>query len=125
MLPYQKLLFNMNIHHKNIISVRKGYFVIKFNNLYHITIYQDQWDDYFMQTKLPYYLFHISSNNIENRCSSYFWVDRDTNKIKGIDEKYFKYEQPSYSFFGSTRKPCEMKEIKSILSRFQSILDEV
>ncbi len=90
---------------------------------YHISIFQDQWNNYESISNKPYYLFHISSNNEIDRCSSYFWVDKFDLKIKKIPNTYFKYNQPMYDFFSSTRNNCDYNKIKYILTQFQKMLN--
>lgn len=107
------------------LTIKPEYFVInKPGSQYHITVYQNQWDDYEKEIAKPYHLFHISSNRVENRCSSYFWVNRITYKIRSIPTKYFKYNQNKYSLTTSTRSPCLLKDILRTLRYFQKILDE-
>ncbi len=123
MFTYDKLinlLINQNMYP---ISIKKKYVVIMFPGInYHVTIFRDQWDDYEKITKKPYNMFHVSSNNEYNRCSSYFWVSKNTNKIKNIPEQFFIYNQPNYTFFSSTRSPCDLGHIESLLAKFQKIL---
>lgn len=115
-----------NTSHQYRLSIKNIYFVIMIPNAnYHISIFQDQWDNYETITDNPYYLFHISSDNEINRCSSYFWVRKSDLKIKKIPLKYFKYNQPEYNFNSSTRNQCNHQEIKPILSFFQKILDKL
>jgi len=122
MLPYQKLIDYLK-QHKYPITIKPKYSVITVpGNNYHITIFQDQWDDYENTSGKPYYLFHVSSNNEIDRCSSYFWVDKNSLRIKRIPQKYFMYVQPTYSFHSSTRNPCHLGEIKNVLKKFQTIL---
>jgi hypothetical protein len=105
------------------LYTKKDYFMVQFFHAdYHITIYSDQWDLYQKQTGLPYHLFHISSNKIDPKCSTYFWVDIHTNQIKHIPSKYFLYGQESYGYNKSTRFPCEYYLIKPLLKRFQKLL---
>ena len=107
-------------------SVKSNYIVISFKrSSHHITIFKDQWDDYthdMTSNNGRYHLFHISSNKETNKCSTYFWVDRNTLAIKEIPSRYFKYEQPSYDFNSSTRRSCENKNVYKILYFFQKIL---
>ena len=105
------------------ITIKSNYIVINVSGSdYHITIFVDQWDDYEEVSYKPYYLFHISSNGETDRCSSYFWVDKKTNRIKKIPRKYFNYNQPTYNFFSSTRSPCHLRDIEFLLKVFQRIL---
>lgn len=94
---------------------------------YHITIYQDQWDDYEWITRKPYYLFHVSSNSSNNldRCSSYFWVNKTNYHIRKIPSKYFMYNQPTFDFMSSTRNPCKLSEIIPLLKKFQKIINAI
>lgn len=124
MLSYHELLKRLKNQHLYPISIKTNYVVIMFPGLkYHITIYQEQWDDYERVSGKPYNLFHISSNGENNRCSSYFWVSIYTNKIKKIPRYFFMYNQSNYTFFSSTRSPCHLWEIKPLLKEFQKILD--
>jgi len=104
------------------IHVKDIYTIIQFHNYdYHITIYQDQWDDYKIETKLPYYLFHITSGH-SSKCSTYFWVDIATNLISPIPDTHFQYNQTDYDFYRSTRSPCDPKPLKYGLKRFQKLI---
>lgn len=126
MVTYKQLARYLKKYHKHFISIKKNYLIIIFPNLnYHITVFKDQWDDYQKVTDLPYHLFHISSNNVDNRCSSYFWVNKYNLHIKNIPKNYFKYNQPDYSFYGSTRNMCSSNSIKHMLQVFQKILKVV
>lgn len=107
---------------KNLV-IRRDYLVIKYDDIdYHVTIFKDQWDDYYQKTGRPYYLFHISTNDPVNKCSTYLWVDILTHGITMVPPKYFKYEQSSFDFNGSTRKPCDINKILILIKRFQKIL---
>ncbi|XWV26907.1 hypothetical protein QJ857_gp0143 [Tupanvirus soda lake] len=126
MLPYQLLLKHLKSQHLYPVSIKPNYCVIMAPGMnYHITIFQEQWDDYEKVSGKPYYLFHISSNDENNRCSSYFWVTKYTNRVKKIPRKYFLYNQPNYTFFSSTRNPCHLWDVKPLLKIFQSILDTI
>jgi len=126
MITYNELISFLKKQHSYPVSVKKKYVVIIIpNKKYHITIFEDQWDDYTNITGLPYHLFHISSDNEENRCSSYFWVDRSTNRIKNIPHKFFKYNQETYNFYSSTRNPCNYSDIKFLLKKFQKIIKKI
>lgn len=108
------------------ISIKKNYSIITLPNIqYHVTIFQDQWDNYQEKINLDKHLFHISSDKIDNRCSSYFWVDMNNHKIQKIPEEYFSYGQEDFSFNKSTRQPCNLNEIKILLKIFQKILIEM
>lgn len=125
MITYKKILLYLTKQHKYKIIIKKDYFIITNLNRkenFHITVFQDQWDKYWKVTKKPYHLFHISSNDNINRCSTYFWVDIYTYRIKKIPSKYFKYNQKSYGFYSSTRNPCNYYYIKPLLLVFQKIL---
>ena len=126
MLSYQELINYLLSQDKYQYSIKPLYTVIHLPTYpdYHITIYQDQWDDYKLNTGKPYHLFHISSNDEQNRCSSYFWVGTNTNKIQKIPRKYFKYNQPIYDYFSSTRSPCELKKVIPLLKILQKIINE-
>jgi hypothetical protein len=121
-ITYDDIVEFLRNQKKFSFSVKKNYMVINVPRTnYHITVFQDQWDDYYKETKLPYHLFHISSEDKNNRCSSYFWVNFQ-NKVVSIPPKYFRYNQPNYSFFSSTRFPCNIREIKHHLKVFSKIL---
>src|SRR5438132_437164 len=79
---------------------KNNYIVIQFPNCdNHVTIFQDQWDQYYSDTGLHYYLFHITSNDSTNICSSYFWIDMETNLIKKIPPMYFEYNQKKFGLY--------------------------
>lgn len=125
-MKYSKLSFYLKKQHQYPVSVRKNYTVITVpNTKYHITIFQDQWDNYQSVSKKRYHLFHISSDQEDNRCSSYFWVDKNNYRIQKIPKKYFSYQQSNYSFFSSTRKPCNLKNIIKHLVIFQRLLKQI
>lgn len=125
MVSYQKLV-NYCRKKKYKISIKKNYFVISIPKFdYHITVFQDQWDDYEKDSGRPYHLFHISSDKEENRCSSYFWVNKNNNRIQNIPKEFFSYNQPNYSFYASTRSPCPYKSIKKLLRTFQKMLNKI
>lgn len=125
MITYQTLITNLKSQPNTKIYIKNIYTVIIFLNEpnYHVTIYKDQWDLYEKTIELPYYLFHISANETEPKCSTYFWVDKLDHHIKIIPEKYFKYEQPIFSFEMSTRKPCDFDKIKHVVEQFQRLLE--
>lgn len=126
MITYEQLSAYLKKQHEYPVSFRKNYFVIMVRGTkYHITVFQDQWNDYEKVTTLPFHLFHISSDSEENRCSSYFWVDRNTYKIRRIPGEFFKYNQPSYDFYSSTRSRCQLREISPLLKVFQRILNKI
>ena len=104
-------------------NIRKLYFVIAVpKSGHHITVYENYWDDYETVTGHPYYMFHISSNNENDRCSSYYWVDKRDLFIIDIPESAFKYEQPEYDFTRSTRKPCSDIATERARDLFQKFL---
>ncbi|AAV50963.1 hypothetical protein [Acanthamoeba castellanii mimivirus] len=127
MIITYKLLRNYLLDQdKYHITVKNNYLVISVPDIdYHVTVFQDQWDDYFKFTKKPYHLFHISSNSEINKCSSYFWVGLYENRIQNIPRKYFKYNQDEYNFYSSTRSPCVLKELTLLLKHFQYILNKI
>jgi len=104
--------------------IKENYVMIKFSpqDTYHITIYRDQWNDFRKITGLAYHLFHISSEKIIPKCSTYFWVNTKNLLIKKIPPEYFKYGQDQFSMQSSTRYPCSYSRIKHILQKFQKIL---
>lgn len=123
-ITYDKLISTIPIKVKLVVKDKYSMIIIP-KSKYHITIFRDQWDEYKSTTNLNYHLFHITSNSADIKCSTYFFVDSNTNRIKKIPNKYFKYEQESYGFSASTRSPCEYKSIKRELNYFQKILDYV
>lgn len=130
MITYQNLIKILSKQKYFKLRIKDKYLILRpidkiAKSNYHITIYQDQWDDYRKITKMPYYLFHISSNSIENKCSSYFRISIRKNKIGSIPNKYFKYNQPTYSFYQSTRFPCKISDIYLLLKYFQKILNSI
>lgn len=125
-ITYSILINYLENQKRYPISIKNNYTVINFPSTnYHITIYQDQWDEYSSVTGLPYHLFHISSEDTEDRCSSYFWVRRSDNRIQAIPKKYFRYNQPNYNFYSSTRFPCKLKYIRFHLKSFSRILSKI
>jgi hypothetical protein len=125
MISYKNIIdYLIDYKHNYSYSIKSSYIVIN-NGKYHITIYQDQWDDYENANGKPYHLFHISLNDINNRCSSYFWVNKSNYHIRKIPTKYFMYNQPTYSFFSSTRSPCKLSEIISTIKLFQKIINDI
>lgn len=126
MITYDNLLSNLQKQRHYHISAKNNYFVLLVSgSKYHITVFRDQWDDYENISNLPFHLFHISSDSEQNRCSSYFWVDKKSRRIKKIPGKYFQYNQPSYDFFSSTRSPCKLSDIKFLLKIFQRIINKI
>lgn len=127
MLSYQQLSSYLKYQRYFRINKRKDYLVLTNKTIqnYHVTIYRDQWDDYETVTKLPYYLFHISSNEEKSKCSSYFWVDKHNLKIKTIPKKYFQYGQPDYGYYSSTRQPCQPNEIRPLIELFRLFLKKM
>ena len=133
-MDYQKLVHFLKLKFSEFITIKEKYIIFSIpkantntnansNADHHITIFKDQWDDYASITRKPYHLFHISSNNTDNRCSSYFWVGLNTLKIQKIPRGQFLYNQPTYNFYASTRQPCQLKEIMYLLISFQKILN--
>ena len=126
MVSYEQLIAYLKKQHEYPASFKNNYIVIMVRGTqYHITVFQDQWNDYEKVTSLPYHLFHISSDIANNRCSSYFWVDKNTYRIKKIPGQYFKYSQPSYDFYSSTRNRCKLGSIRQLLKAFQRILNRL
>lgn len=109
---------------KFVIHFKSDYFIIQFpKHKYHVTIYQGQWDSYYVETGLPYNLFHITSET-DSKCSTYFWVN-SKKQINPIPKKFFVYEQPTYSLKASTRPKCQTKKLIPILWSFQKILNQI
>ena len=126
MVSYEQLVVYLKMQHEYPVTFKKDYFVIMMRGKpYHITVFRDQWNDYEGITGLPYHLFHISSDNANNRCSSYFWVDKDSYRIKKIPGKYFNYNQPKYDFYSSTRNRCQLSSIRPFLKIFQRVLNKL
>ena len=124
MLSYETLLLALKNDKKYKTSIKNNYFVTMPNNFkdLHITVYKDQWDSYETVTSLPYHMFHISSNSNDNRCSSYFWVNKHTLHIQPVSDKHFKYNQDTYDFYNSTRSPCSTKVTDPYIKNFQNKL---
>lgn len=134
MISYTQLQQYLLENYHDVTSVTRNYTVINmkdnksesdsFENItdYHITIYKDQWDEYETVIGKPYYMFHISSNQYLNRCSSYFWVEKSTGSIKKIPGKYFQYNCETFSFSQSTRTPCNTHFCDKVNKLFQKIL---
>lgn len=121
MISFEKLYQKLSRHPQ--ITIKKNYLVIcPIGQKYHITVFKDQWNDYKKVTKMDYHLFHISTNATESKCSSYFWVDTDTYQILNIPPKYFKYNKNYFSFYTSTRQPCDLREIRPVKYYFQKLL---
>jgi hypothetical protein len=123
MITYKQLVESLQKQNRYDIVIKKNYIVINIPGYnYHITIFEDQWNEYWLAVNSDYHLFHISSNDSNNtKCSSYFRVDFNGN-IHNIPAKMFLYNQDHFSFFASTRSPCNYKEIKPILIKFQKLL---
>ena len=126
MLSYNKLISYLKNQDEYMYSVKPLYVVVYIPRMqYHITIYQDQWDEYENVSNKPYHLFHISSNKEFNRCSSYFWVDKNNHRISKIPIKYFTYNQPIFNFFTSTRNSCKPSDVLiPLLKVFQKIINQ-
>lgn len=125
MISYDILSKYLQKYYKYNTNIRDKYLVITNHNIskkYHITIFRDQWDDYSTVTTLPFHLFHLSSDDVDNRCSSYFWINKKNYLIQKIPNKYFQYNQPVYNFSNSTRSPCNFTELSPLLKFFQKIL---
>lgn len=123
MITYDDLITYLKNQSTYLFTIKKNYLVILIPNIdYHITVFADQWDNYELSMYKPYHLFHISSNSEVERCSSYYWVDKEMYRIRKIPKKYFKYNQPTYGFDSSTRSPCDFVNVKNLLTHFQKIL---
>lgn len=104
------------------ITIYPTYFMIHTRNMpYHITIFRDQWDNY---PDKEYHLFHITHEEDDKKCSSYFWMTNDL-KIKNIPSTRFKYDQEDFSMFSSSRGYCKSKTVKVIRVNFQKLLDRI
>jgi hypothetical protein len=135
MLSYRKLVSFLYKQKHFPVNSKPAYIVITIpKTRYHITIFADQWDDYQKVTNMPYYLFHISSDDTiqgatsgysQDRCSSYFWVRKTDLNILPIPSKYFKYSQPDFDFYKSTRNPCNYNDISPIVGQFQNLLHTI
>ena len=123
-INYDKLILILKSSIK--LYIKDKYFMIMIPKLgYHISIFRDQWDEYKSKTNRNYHLFHITSNDANNKCSTYYYVDLYTNRIKKIPNEYFLYNQDTYGFYSSTRSQCEYKLIKPGLKYFQKILNSI
>lgn len=132
-LTYDALLHNIKYHFNNTVFnnviPRKGYFVINLNSsstnpshYYHITVFQDQWDDYISPSKKVAKLFHITHEI--TKCSLYLLL---TNKlqIEMVNNKDFKYEQPDFSHHSSTRQKCVDDSLNIIINQFQIVINRL
>jgi hypothetical protein len=108
MITYDDIKHLKNLDISLKVSIKVNYVVLTMQDVndYHITIYEEQWDYYSDLTGFKYYLFHISSNNMDNRCSTYFWVDIENLDIIDIPPRYFKYDQSNFDMYASTRSKC-------------------
>ena len=126
MITYQKLWNKLLRQRKYPTTVKNNYLVVSVPGTnYHISVFTDQWNDYERSSGKPYHLFHISSNDEKNRCSSYFWVNKKNYRIQNIPLKFFTYNEPSYSFYSSTRSPCHLSDVKRLLQAFQELLNRI
>mgnify|MGYP003445655108 FL=1 len=128
MVTYNNIKDIVNIKTPFKISIKSNYLVLSIPKIseYHITVYENQWDYYSDFTDFEYYLFHISSNSTENRCSTYYWVKTSGLNIVDIPSNYFRYEQETYDMFSSTRKKCNKNEsIFLLLSMFEHALKQL
>jgi hypothetical protein len=121
-LPYKRLINIIKRGTNYKLVIKKEYSVLLICKNFHISIFQDQWDNYEKLVNMPYYLFHVSSNESTGKCSTYFWVDKETLQIKNIPDKFFKYESETYDHTKSTRSKCKFIDIKPSIKKFQKIL---
>ena len=104
------------------ITIYPTYFMLHVRNVpFHITVFKDQWDEY---PDKRYHLFHITHENDDKKCSSYFWIDNYL-KIKNIPKNKFRYNQEDFSMFASTRGYCKDKAVKVIRINFQRLLNKM
>lgn len=114
-IEYDTLKKFLKKNHK--IVNRKKYIVLIYAGPYHLTIFKDQWNDDHM--------FHISDNNIENRCSVYYKIN-ELGKIYELGSNEFEYNQQQFSSKSSTRTKCKINGyIEHILADFQIKLDRI
>lgn len=109
------------------IAIRKGYFVLNTKpnqeySDYHVTIFQDQWDEYQSPSKLTARLFHITHE--KTKCSAYYIVNSDI-QVQDIPKDDFKYEQPDFSHSASTREKCTDDIIKVINKQFEIVVNRM
>lgn len=124
MLSYAKLTHFLKVHHSNITNFTTNYTVIKTGEKYHITIFNDQWDNYETVTDEPYYMYHITSNTqYPNKCSRYYRVSKKTLIISNIP--HFEYGADTFSFYKSTRKPCDKDHLIEINIWFEKLLKNI
>lgn len=131
-ISYEDLIFYLKNKCKESSKIKfiikSNYSIIKFSKSnYHITVYQDQWDEYQIKTSLYKNLFHVTSDDIiykkSNKCSVYFWLDISTREIKEVSPEYFSYEEDTYTFRSSTRKKCIINDdIMKIIKQFHRII---
>jgi hypothetical protein len=92
---------------------------------YHITVYQDQWDQYQSPSGLTARLFHITHGHYDKfRCSTYFILDENLN-IREVPETDFKYEQPDFGMTKSRRSKCTNKALVIIIREFEKMLKNI
>lgn len=115
MISYDILVSKLKQHDRPII--KKNYIVLKYDGPYHITIFEDQWNDNA--------IFHISDDSMTNRCSIYYKINK-LGIIYELDDDKFKYNQPSFSSTSSTRSKCKQNGyIDHIIADFQIILNDI
>lgn len=126
MLNYQLLVEYLDKYYKNLLSIKNNYFVISMPNFdHHITVYEDQWNNYQELSGLPYYLFHMSSSDTTTtKCSIYFWVSKINGKILRIPKKFFTYGQNHYSHMGSTRPKCKFLKVVMLVKFFRRVIKD-
>jgi len=131
LIAYDKILSIIKDHLKNTIftgiAIRKGYFVLNTRrdqpySDYHITIFQDQWDEYKSPSKLRARLFHITHE--KTKCSAYYLVNTNL-KVQEIPNNDFLYEQPDFSHSASTREKCIDDIIKTINKEFDIVINRI
>lgn len=110
-IDFEKSIFNK-------ITIHPEYFMLHIKNLpFHISFFREQFDNY---PDKRYHLFHITHENQNEKCSSYYWV---TNKLKivNVPNDKFKYNQKNFSMYSSTRNFCNDVKIKFIKMSLQKL----
>jgi hypothetical protein len=92
---------------------------------YHITIFQDQWDDYQSPSGLTAKLFHITHGHYDQfRCSTYFILDKNLH-IQEVPSADFSYNQPDFGPTKSRRSKCTNKSLEFIIRHFEELIGQI
>ena len=124
----KKINFKQNsIFESLTVNDKKKYLMLsvkkQFNVKYHLTIFEDQWNNYVSPSKLNAKLFHITFdvNDEEKKCSTYL-ILTDKYRVRLVPETDFKYNQPEFGMNASTRSQCIDKAIKLIAKSFEVLI---